>query len=429
MYNQNIKKNDTDQVINNLEKYYNKVEYLKELKKEKIKIKDEIIIVEGRNYDKEYIIYNYLEYWNDLRYVAIYSDQSSPNYSEIKPIISEYGEILVERSLKLNKEELQGILYWENKRLNPTPTSKNLIVYFYNKRQDKLTDDLFFMRERLIQSNNKIIITIGENTKESLSFAALLLNPSNFDYFNNMNFERFMKLGNSGKVMCAKLRDYLQRNISNSIDMKRFLFFSSIILYLYGLRKPNDIDIIGYELPTAKNKTYKLFETFGSTGKNILNIGELSVKGYGNWQVGKSKEYLNNWFGYEWPNLIGATDMADMIFNPRYYLSLMGLKIITIKGDMERRKIRYRATSYADIIGYNYYMNDKILIEELPYKYIVQGEEKSYETKAEILLLLKKIKNYLKIRYNIRLNYQKLLSILKIKPGEPRFPRIHITKN
>ena len=38
MYNQNIKKNDTNQVINNLEKYYNKVEYIKELKKEKIKI-------------------------------------------------------------------------------------------------------------------------------------------------------------------------------------------------------------------------------------------------------------------------------------------------------------------------------------------------------------------------------------------------------
>jgi len=167
MYNQNIKKNDIDQVINNLEKYYNKVEYLKEIKKEKIKIKDEIIIVEGRNYDKEYIVYNYLEYWNDLRYVAIYSDQLSDS-SEIKSIIYEYGEILVERSLKLNKEELQGILYWENKRLNPPPTSKNLIIYFYNKRQDKLTDDLLFMKERIIQS-------IGENTRESLSYAALLL--------------------------------------------------------------------------------------------------------------------------------------------------------------------------------------------------------------------------------------------------------------
>ena len=73
--------------------------------------------------------------------------------------------------------------------------------------------------------------------------------------------------------MCAKLRDYLQRNVSNPLDMKRFLFFSSIILYLYGLRKPNDIDIIGYELPLAKGKTHNLFETFGSTGKNILNIG------------------------------------------------------------------------------------------------------------------------------------------------------------
>jgi len=414
MYNQNIKKNDTNQVINNLEKYYNKVDYIKELKKEKIKIKDDIILVEGRNYDKEYIVYNYLEYWTDLRYVAIYSDQLSINYSEMKSIISEYGEILVERSLKLKKEELQGILYWENKRLNPPPTSKNLIVYFYNKRQDKLTDDLLFMKERIIQLNNKLIISIGENTRESLSYAALLLNPSNFDYFNNMNFDRFMKLGNSGKVMCTKLRDYLQRNVSNPLDMKRFLYFSSIILYLYGLRKPNDIDILGYELPPAKGKTQNLFEAFGSSGKNILNIGELSVKEYGNWQIDKSKEYLNNWFGYEWPNLIGATDMADMIFNPRYYLSLMGIKIITINGDMERRKIRYRATSYADMIGYNFYLKDKIPIEEPPYKYIVQGEERSYETKEEILSLLKKIKNYLKIRYNIRMNTQKLVTMLKI---------------
>ena len=419
MYNQNIKKNDTDQVINNLEKYYNKVEYIKELKKEKIKIKDGVILVEGRNYDNEYIVYNYLEYWNDLRYVAVYFDQSSPNYSEIKSIISEYGEILVERLLKLKKDELQGILYWENKRINPAPISKNLIVYFYNKKQDKLIDDLLFMKERIIQSNNKLIISIGENTKESLTYAALLLNPSNFDYFNNMNFDRFMKLGNSGKVMCTKLRDYLQRNLSNPLDMKRFLFFSSIILYLYGLRKPNDIDIIGYELPPAKGKTHKLFETFGSTGKNILNIGELSVKGYGNWQIGKSKEYLNNWFGYEWPNLIGATDMADMIFNPRYYLSLMGIKIITIKGDMERRIIRYRATSYADIIGYNYYLKDKILIEEPPYKYIVQGEERSYETEQDILLLLKKIKNYLRVRYNIKVTIKKLAIELHLK--EDRF--------
>ena len=416
MYNQSIKKNDTNQVINNLEKYYNKVDYIKELKKEKIKIKDGIIIVEGRNYDKEYIVYNYLEYWNQLHYVAIYSDNDSPNYSEIKNIISEFGEILVERTLKLKKEELKGILYWENKRI--TTTSKNLVVYFYNKRQDKLRDDLLFMKERLILVSNKII-SIGENTRESILYAELILNPSNLDYFNGMNWDRFLKLGTSGKIKTLNIRDYLLRNISNPMDMKRFLFFSSIILYLYGLRTPNDIDLLGYELPLAKGKTEILFQNFGSSNKTILNIGELSVKGYGNWNLGKSKEYLNNWFGYEWANLFGARDMADMIFNPRYYLSLMGVKILILKGDMERRIIRYRATSYADIIGYNYYLKDKIDIEEPPYKYIVKGEEKSYETEQDILLLLKKIKNYLRVRYNIKVTIKKLAIELHLK--EDRF--------
>ena len=201
-----------------------------------------------------------------------------------------------------------------------------------------------------------------------------------------------------------------------------------MILYLYGLRKPNDVDILGYDLPYPTGKTKILYQNFASSSKRIVNIGELQVRGYGDWQIGKSKEYLNNWFGYEWANLFGARNMEDMIFNPRYYLSLMGLKIITIKGDIERRKIRYRATSYADIIGYNFYLKDKILIEELPYKYIVQGEEKSYQTKEEILLLLKKIKNYLKMRYNIRMNTQKLVTMLKIHINRWN-PRRSLIKN
>jgi hypothetical protein len=417
MYNQSIKKNDINQVISNLEKYYNKVDYIKELKKEKIKMKDGIIIVEGRNYDKEYIVYNYLEYWNQLHYVAIYSDNDSPNisaYSDIKSIISEYGEILVERTLKLKKEELRGILYWENKRI--ITNAKNLVVYFYNKRQDKFIDDIFFMKKRIeFIVNSQTIISIGENNRESILYASLLLNPSNFEYFNSMNWDRFLTLGNSGKIMISKIRDYLLRNISHPMDMKRFLIFSSMILYLYGLRKPNDVDILGYDLPKPYGKTASLYNTFASSDKRILNIGELQVRGYRDWRVGFSKEYLNEWFGYEWANLFGARNMEDMIFNPRYYLSLMGVKILILKGDMERRIIRYRATSYADIIGYNYYLRDKIKIEEPPYKYIIKGEEKSYETEEDIILLLKKIKNYLKNRYNIKLSMKNISIELHLK--------------
>ena len=412
-----IKKNDITQVINNLEKYYNKVDYLKELKKSNIKVEEDIIVVEGRNYDKEYIVYNYLEYWDQLHYVAIYYDNDLLEKQEIKRIITENGEILVERSLKLKKEELRGILYWENKCI--ITSAKKLVVYFYNKRQDKLVDDLLFMKQKIEQLSNKIVISIGENKRHTILFAGLLLNPSNLEYFNEMNWDRFFTLGNSGKIMIVKIRDFLERNISNSMDMKRFLIFSSMILYLYGLRKPNDIDILGYDLPYPTGKTKSLYNTYASSSKRIVNIGELQVRGYGDWQVGKPKEYLNKWFGYEWANLFEARDMADMIFNPRYYISLMGVKIIILKGDMERRKIRYRATSYADMIGYNYYLKKKILIDEPPYKYIVQGEEKSYETDQEIFLLLKKIKNYLRMRYNIKLSIKKLAIELHLK--EDRF--------
>ena len=179
-----------------------------------------------------------------------------------------------------------------------------------------------------------------------------------------------------------------------------------MILFLYGLRKPNDVDILGYDKPKIKNKVLNLFNNYGSCSRRILEIGELSVRGYGEWKAGLKKEYLNNWFGFEWPRMFGAKDMEDMIFNPRYYISLIGLKIISLNADIERRKIRYRAAAYSDLIAYNYFMPIKTKIDEPPYKYIVSGEEKNYESKEEILKLLKKIKDHLRNRYDIRMNIE-----------------------
>jgi hypothetical protein len=93
----------------------------------------------------------------------------------------------------------------------------------------------------------------------------------------------------------------------------------------------------------------------------------------------------------------------------------MGLKIITINADMQRRKIRYRPASYSDLIAFNYYLKININIDEPPYKYIVQGQEKSYNTKEEILSLLKKIKFYLKNRYNLLFNIKQISKLIKLK--------------
>jgi len=201
------------------------------------------------------------------------------------------------------------------------------------------------------------------------------------------------------------------------MDMKRFLVFSSMILYLYGLRKPSDMDIIGFDRPLPKGNLREIYEKYGTTGENILGVGELSVRGYGEWRKGGKKEHLDNWFGIEWPRMFGAMDMDDMVFNPRYYLSLMGMKVMIIDADIERRRIRYRAASYADLIAYNRFMPEAIEIERPPSKYIVGGEEKSYESEEEKRELMRKIKNYLRLRYDIRMTIEEISVILGITEG------------
>lgn len=426
-----VKKNDFHYVFEKLQKYYNEVTYIKELKNIvndlNDNIKDTILILKGFDYDKEFLVNNYLEYWENLNYVIIYGYEEKYN-KLCRKIIGEYGDILLERHLELNKNEVKGIIYWGNinKQIYKTNDELNefcnkiqlkkeddkikIRVYFYDRKIEKIKDDIDFMMKRLElelgQKDSKIMIFNGYNYDTSISFAGIVLNPSNFKYFNEVRWDRFMEMQKySGKLMLIGIRNYLINN-SDSIDMKRFLIFSSMILFLYGLRKPNDVDILGYDKPKIKNKVLNLFNNYGSCSRRILEIGELSVRGYGEWKAGLKKEYLNNWFGFEWPRMFGAKDMEDMIFNPRYYISLIGLKIISLNADIERRKIRYRAAAYSDLIAYNYFMPIKTKIDEPPYKYIVSGEEKNYESKEEILKLLKKIKEHLRNRYDIRMNIE-----------------------
>lgn len=342
--------------------------------------------------------------------------------------------------MSLNRNELMGFLFWGNVGKKCLKTMSELriecdamgiknnnsrirvFIYFFCRNVLKTKEDIDFMIKRceleISDKGDKIgKIYGGYNYDQAISFAGIVMNISNLKYFNEICWKRFLDMqGDGGKLMLIGIRNYLLECVGG-MDMKRFLIFSSMILFLYGLRNPNDVDILGYEKPNPDGCLQKLYNNYGGKQKRLLGFGELSIRGYGDWKKGGKKEYLNVWFGYEWARKFGAENMEDMIFNPRFYISILGLKIITLRADMERRKIRYRPASYADLIAYNRFMPEPMKIEPPPKKYIVGGEEKSYETDNEIKELLRKIKNYLKLRYDIRMTMKdigRMLGVLEI---------------
>ena len=444
-----IEKNNFTGVIKNLVDYYKDVEYFRCLSVYVNDInnlvKDGVVNFKNLDYDIGFILANYLEYWENLNVVIEYGTRGNKG----KKIVMENGELLLEQHLLLNRKEVMNMIFWSNMEKVRYKTYSEILeavadlglmdddvkigvtVYYFDRKIGKTREDMDFMIKRLqldVKNGGEKNVYGIFNYDGAISFGQMMLNPSNFVYFNEVCLERFLeKEGDGGKLLFLAMRNYLLEFIS-PMDMKRFLMFSSIILYFYGMRAPSDIDMTAYWLPEAKGKLEDLFKQYGTTGKDILGVGELSVKGYGEWKKGGKKEHLEEWFLYGWPQMFGAKDYGDMVFNPRYYLNIMGMKVITLEADMERRKIRYRPASYADLIAYNHFMPLKIKLEEPPLKYYSGGVEESYDTPEKLQKLLKTIKNYLKVRFGINMGVKEIADEINLSSERVGFKVEHKEK-
>lgn len=424
-----IEKNNILGVVNRLCDYYKKVKYFEKLI-DNIKvvedcINNEIIFCDGINIDRDFLIYSYLKYWEKLNYIIVYNQKLD---------LKKMGKvnILVEKTLELNKKEVMCLLYWGNvSTLNykSYESLENKVINMGWKNEEKKTVKIVFFENTdeftatYKKINKKERIFWGNDFDLSISFAGMIFNATNFVYYNEMRLERFLKMGDSGKLLFLGTRNFLVNEIE-PMDLSRFLYFSSVIFYFYGLRRPSDIDLTVYYDPIPKPYLERFFRYYRTDGNKLLGVGDLSIKGYGTWVKGGLKEHLDDWFLKEWPNMFKAEDYEDMIFNPRYHINIMGMKVICMEADLVRRMVRHRAAAYADLIAYNYFMPIKVKIDEPPKSYIVGHKEELYNTADKLRDLIRKIRNYLKSRYELVLTNDEIIGELNL--GQNRINNIGI---
>lgn len=409
-----IDKNDFLKPLEELWNYYDNIKYFKSLKKKvhtiKNYLKGDVLVTTDLDVDRDFIILNYLKHWENLKYMISFNQ--SIKYKKFDNV-----NILTVRKLKVNRKEAMCLLFWANihsiKYKEYEEIVRKIKSLGWEKEESRQITIIYYDSANILDYQDENVFH-GTDYDSSISFAGMVYNPTNFLYFNEMRLDRFMDMKNgSGKILLLGTRNYLVDEIE-SMDINRFLYFSSIIFYLYGFRNPNDIDLTVYYDPPPEPYLKTFFEYYKTDGNKLLGVGDVSIRGYGTWTKGGVKEHLDEWFLKEWPRLFHAEDYGDMIFNPRFYINILGIKVITMSADLVRRMIRHRAASYADLIAYNHFMPNPVYIEEPPKKYIVSHKEETYNTPEKLRDLMRKIKNYLKMRYDLKYTIDEIANELNL---------------
>ncbi len=247
---------------------------------------------------------------------------------------------------------------------------------------------------------------INDTQLEAHDYIQLLLNPRNIAFLEEQNLHTFIHLRYSQQVLNS-LKNILTQLYSTE-ERLHYLFMSSIILFLYGLRDMNDVD--GYvHVEKEENPEFykKVIEYFSK--ERIGELIDLSIPFYG--------EYTK-----EWNNVLqtrakkyGATSYHELVYNPKYHITYMGIKVLDMEYDLAKRMERARPASIADLIMIRFlypHLFDKELY--LPLKTTRFNEEKKMNVVEDVIAdkIVNTIAFYLKTRYQLIVKPHVLKKIL-----------------
>lgn len=331
------------------------------------------------------------------------------------------------KSIKLRPEALKSMLYHlhgyrkrfsipENKEFQFT----KLITDFHYLLLE--SDTPLMLNSFKTNSNNTINYMVCQSLQEAIHWSQIFYNDNTLDMIQKVDLTRHLHYGmRRCRTYVQTFKKWWQYKV-NPIDQLRFMVFSSAILYSYGVRDCNDLDIYlsaGHP-KLSKSKTPNLDKEVNAIAinpKTKLHFIDLSSPGYDDWIPKERREHWNRWFLSEFPKAFGAKNMDEVIFNPKFHFYFMGLKLIYWNADIVRRQLRKRPASYADLIAINQLTNQKVEIPPLPKTfYRTVGVQNTLNTPEKINKFLNSISLRLRERYNIIMsveNLKKLFGKLK----------------
>ncbi len=271
-----------------------------------------------------------------------------------------------------------GFIYYVKKINLSNKSLKSLLFQLYADRSElKFTNDIDILIKNNINHNDNISLTIlifepkttlfrfitdkfcvvNQSFYEAIQFSMIFLNNNSLLFLENQLLDKFIdKSMAKSRLLLLSTRNWIYSTLS-LIEANNIILLGSSILYIHGIRNINDIDL--FYLPPNNIISTEINDKLIDESNRFPFI-DAAIPNTIRW-----KKYWDNW-EIEYANIIGANNFAEIINNPKYHFTYLGMKFMLLDGDVKRRYIRARPQSIIDIIAINKMLNKMYLIPKIP---------------------------------------------------------------
>jgi endonuclease/exonuclease/phosphatase family metal-dependent hydrolase len=235
---------------------------------------------------------------------------------------------------------------------------------------------------------------INNDDNESYEYSNIFFNENTMKFLNKQQSWKILDMRYTIRLF-NRLKDFY--NDYSLMEVENSIVFSSGILFSYGIREINDLDII----MLASDKILETdIDKFNNNKEYDMDIS-----------YEKSASFNKEWI--EELNsravMCGAKDYRELILNPKFHYYFMGIKFLRLKCDILIRFKRGRPAQITDLLILRQALN-------LNYQLSIPKETKVYDEKEkkDIIKLVNKntflstVKHYLEKRYYIDISLENI---------------------
>jgi hypothetical protein len=185
----------------------------------------------------------------------------------------------------------------------------------------------------------------SDNYFQVVNHGRILFNNNSLKLLEKQSLDLYgMMASKKSKCMLMTFKKWLDSNIPLKYH-DHFMIFSSAVLFSYGLRPLNDLDLfIDDNLPDRILNIIKHDLVDSDTRFPFIDTTIMKFRwGSGSWDIWMKK----------WAKLFGAKSINHCVSNPDFHFYFMGLKMICIEADIVRRLERNRPRAVADLLMIN----------------------------------------------------------------------------
>ena len=365
----------------------------------------------------------YIKSVRDIFIISIFPKalKQENNMDKLLDKLKSNGDIYYIKDISVNFYTMYNIIYQyysHEKRMKSNPNilfklnklgftevnqSHNLKIIVYKHKNKEMplggNSSVFKMELRELFTLHKDdsyydFLHVNNDDNEAYEYSNIFFNKNTFRFLEKQQSWKLIDMNKTIRLF-NRLKEFLY-NFS-LIEVENAMVFSSGILFAYGLREINDLDVIMLE---SKNINTKQIEDFNNDKKFDLDI---------------SYEKSNS-FNEEWikelnirASMCGAKDYRELILNPSFHFYYMGLKFLRLKCDIFTRIKRGRPAQITDLLILRQILNlnyELSIPKEI--KMYNEKEKKDIVKKVDENEFLRTVKHYLKTRYYIDISIENI---------------------